>query len=117
MFAPTDDEDTNLKMLAPSIAHLCARPKMFTASGSYGEIEAYIEGFSHGAHRHGTRNPMDTFASWINDRHNLGLEIVDWRFAMKALYPEEESRLEGFHKSFKAFCEEKDMEFRFPRGL
>lgn len=59
---------------------LCKRPRMYTATGSFNEVTAFLEGYGAGANvgKHGYHSVFTPFRKWVVKKFDIPKEIINW---------------------------------------
>lgn len=92
------------------IVNVCLRPRMYTPSGSYHEVVAFLDGYDFAVRRHwpdiqdptGLRGFLDWLIEHYRDRCN-GMGNLTWSAYVRAAFPEEEEALAGLPGLFARY--------------
>ena len=84
---------------------LCKRPKMYTATGSFNEVIAFLMGYGLGANvgEKSYHNVFSPFLNWLADKFDLQEPISGWH-KFRTLFPTDEEALKNLPILYKEYA-------------
>jgi hypothetical protein len=115
MGKPTEDADAYAEpdvRIVSFVECVCSRPRLYTPSGTVGEVTSFLEGYYLGLRRGGPsveEGEWQKFKRWLTQRL-AGQSEDSWMGALRQTFPEDGTAIKELRLLYLEFCSRENAE-------